>query len=183
MPQAYEAGSIFLAYAVLAQGGLSALELLKETNKLSRNQIALIRHTMHTVHAARRIPAGDDAYLQRASAYGIEMKSAILIDDDKLTYTWNRFRTGGVLVIENFSNNPNSIQRLASGFCTTHCLSLLKLYRSEYDRRNCEATDERGKELRIEILAHVEEQALSGYRDTPGGVLYPLFESHSKRAF
>lgn len=180
MPQAYEAGSIFLAQAALAYGGPLAVELLEKTTKLSIDQIAWIRRTMHAVHGVRRISVGDAVYLERALVDGFDMRRPILIDDEKLTYIWNRFRTGGILVAQSFSDDLDCIRRLASGFYTKQCLLLLQLYRTEYDRRNHQGTDARANELRVEILAHVERHALHGYRDVSEGFLCRLFASHSK---
>ena len=180
MPQAYEAGSIFLAQAALAHGRQSALERLENTTRLSPAQTAWIRDTMHAVHAVRRIPAGSHTHLERARADGFDMRRTILIDDEKLTYIWNRFRTGGILIAQYFSDDPDCVRRLAGGFYIKECLSLLQLYRAQYDRRNHQGSDARAGELRVEILTHVERFAFHGYRDIQQGFLSRLFAEHAE---
>lgn len=173
MPQAYECGAIFLAKVVLEE---RQLEAFAEAALLEPHQLARIRQSMQRAHHVRHIPAGNAQYLDHARASNFPMKRAIQIDDEKLTYIWNRFRTAGVLVARYFDRlgEPHVLSRLTEGFRTPECRALLRQFRAQYDRRNVDATDMRAFHLKLQILAYVEHYTRVVY-PLPMGFFKDLF--------
>lgn len=158
MPQSYAAGAIFLARAVLEQG---AVEEFEAATRLSPAQLARTRRSMEAAHHARRIPAGDQAFLERARRHGrYEMARTIDIDDERLHYIWNRFREHAVLLLKALAEPPQGLviaSQWAAGLRTRECTALLKLYRAEYDRRRA-GSDKAAAVLRRAVLSHVDAQ-------------------------
>jgi hypothetical protein len=172
MPQAYECGAIFLAKIVLDERQLDAFA---QAAFLEAHQLARIRQSMQRAHQVRLVPAGNAEYLNRARAGHFVMTRAILIDDEKLTYIWNRFRHAGVRVARYF-DRPGltpALSRLTEGFRTPECRTLLRQFRAQYDRRNSHATDTQAFDLKLQILTHVEHHACVEY-PLPAGFLKDL---------
>jgi len=173
MPQAYAAGAVFLARAVLEQNDLEELET---ATRLSPAQLARLRRVMQAAHQVRQIPAGDTAYLERARGHGrYNMSRTILIDDERLHYIWNRFREHAVLVAKALAQRPQGLvvaNQLAAGFQTRECRALLRQFRAEYDRRG-DGSDKGAAALRKAILTYVDAQV-----DPPEhrGLLQELFD-------
>jgi hypothetical protein len=174
MPQSYDAGSVFLARAVLEAGQLEGLET---ATRLSPPQLAYLRETMEAVHRLRRIPAGDLGFIERArDRGGFDMSRTILIDDERLQYIWNRFRGRAVVVFKVFSRRSHGLQlatQLAAGFQTGECRALLRRYRAAYDRRH-DGCNEAALLLRRAILAYVVAKIDPVSRR---GLLEELFEA------
>jgi hypothetical protein len=172
MPQAYECGAIFLAKVVVEERQLDAFA---EAAFLEPHQLAHIRQSMQRAHQVRRIPAGNVEYLDHARAGNFAMNRAILVDDEKLTYIWNRFRNAGISVARYFDRpgQPNALPRLSEAFRTPECRALLRQFRAQYDRRNVNATDMRAFYLKLQVLTHVEQYARVVY-PLPAGFLKNL---------
>jgi hypothetical protein len=158
MPQTYDAGAIFLARTVLEQNDLETLET---ATRLSPAQLTRLRRTMEAAHHARRIPAGDRAFLERAREQGrYDMSRTITIDDERLCYIWNRFRERAVMVVKALTQRPAGLltaNQWVAGFQTKKCRALLRQFRAQYDRRR-EGSDKAAAALRRAILVYVDAQ-------------------------
>lgn len=165
MPQTYVGGAIFLAQAVVASNGL---EELKTSGHLNTAQLKYLRRAMEASHRLRRIPAGNRAFLDQARQSGrYDMSRSIMIDDDKLQYTWNRFQEHAVAVIDNFtqgSDGFSTICSIASILNSKECKGLLRQFRLQYDRRH-QCSDEAAAMLRLKIFICIDKKCdLNPYR-------------------
>jgi len=174
MPQTYAAGAVFLARTVLEQGDLEEFET---ATRLSPSQLVRMRRIMHAAHQVRQIPAGDNAFLERAREHGrYDMSRTIIIDDDRLHYIWNRFRERAVDVAKVLAQRPQGLRvanQLAAGFQTKECRTLLRQFRAEYDRRRV-GSDEAAAVLRKAIFAYVDAQV---HPPQHRGLLQELFDA------
>jgi hypothetical protein len=174
MPQTYAAGAVFLARTVLE---LDDLEEFETATRLSPSQLVRMRRVMHAAHQVRNIPAGDNAFLERARERGrYDMSRTIMIDDDRLHYIWNRFRERAVDVAKALAQRPQGLlvaNQLAAGFQTKECRALLRQFRAEYDRRR-DGSDQAAAVLRKAILTYVDAQV---HPPQHRGLLQELFDA------
>jgi len=172
MPQTYDGGAIFMARAVLEQDDLEGLE---SATRLSPLQLARMRRSMEAAHRARRIPAGDRAYLECAKALGrYDMSRTIVIDDERLNYIWNRFRERAIVVAKALARRPDGLliaSQCVAGFHTRECRALLAQYRAQYDRRR-DGSDRAAADLRRAIMDRVAAQVTA---PCDRGLLQDLF--------
>jgi hypothetical protein len=158
MPQSYDAGAVFLAQAVLEDGDIEAF---KAATRLNPAQLARTRRTMEAAHRLRRIPAGDHYYLADARAHGrCNMARAIVVDDERLHYLWNRFREHAFVVVNALAQQPDGLlaaHRLTAAFQSRECRALLRQFRAQYDRR-LDGSDTAAAQLRRAILCYVDSR-------------------------
>lgn len=153
MPQTYDAGAFFLARLALEQDAVDALE---RSTRLGASQLRRARGSMQAAHLARRVPAGDAAFLERALAHGgFDMSRRIDIDDEKLQYIWNRFRQRAVGLARALAARADGLRvatQVVEGFRSRECRALLTRFRAQYDRR-LQGCDREAARLRIAVLA------------------------------
>jgi|GEM_PF-3321728 len=155
MPQSYDAGALFLAQVVIQNDELEALEVARVLNQL---QIIKMRHAMEKAHRLRLIPAGSDKFLKGIKGdFQYDPSRAILIDDNRLHYIWNRFRERSIAVAKTLTVHSlglYKVNQLVANFKDSRCRNLLKQYRYQYDRR-FKGSDLMGALLRKQILYFV----------------------------
>ena len=161
MPQTYDGGAVFIAHAVLAQGGFAEFQ---GATRLSVAQLARARQAMEAAHRLRRIPAGGQAYLQRAREHGeMDMSRTIEIDDDRLHYIWNRFHERATMLVNALAERPDGLfiaEQWVAGWRSKECRALLRQYRAHYDRR-LDGSDKMAAELRRAIVDCVDARLRS----------------------
>jgi len=92
---------------------------------------------------------------------GYDPSQAIMIDDRRLLYLWNRYRLRAIEMIAQLRSSADATGLaacLVSAFDTPECVDLLRRYRGEYDRRRADSEGQAAV-LRAAVFRCVEAHA------------------------
>lgn len=156
MPQTYGAGAVLILNASLKEQRSGVINIGKE---LSQSQLTIVRRSMEISHKTRNIPAGSLEYLNLFNSSESDKGQEIQIDDNKLQYTWGRFREYSVAIYEIISLTEEVelvLPQMLSKLRERDSLRLLNEYRKQYDRR-LQGSDELARMLRHKIYGVIAE--------------------------
>lgn len=153
LPQTYDGGAIFMCAFFFSR--VDAIEKIETCRSLDPYQLRTMRRRMEAAHRLRRIPAGGDSFLLSMTGDArINLAKAIRVDDSRLEYIWNKFRSRSADIVNVLSKTNFGAQaawQLADYLCSNDARAAMAAYRQQYDRRRA-GSDSVAKSLLRSIL-------------------------------